>query len=114
MAVTLTELSARRPKGKRGGKPVDPNDPKTYRKGSCPVCGASRCHQKRHPVAKNEMRKPVSSLNPVDGVECPSCGLCFQVVELDVEDGMLVSDSVFEFVPTYCPMCGGDLLEVGR
>jgi hypothetical protein len=49
----------------------------------------------------------VGDLHPSDCVVCDRCGMAFRVVALDVEDGYLMSEDEFEFVPSYCPNCGG-------
>ncbi len=82
---------------------------------SCPRCGAPKCHQKftpRHPreFGRYEL---ISSLNPVDCVQCSRCGTAFSVNVYE-HDGALVidlGDASFECVPRYCPICGEKVAE---
>lgn len=80
---------------------------------NCPTCGASPSAQKRRIIGVRDISQweYVANMNPVDGVECPSCHFCFRVEGLDVDsDGMLLSDDTeFECVPVFCPMCGEKL-----
>lgn len=75
----------------------------------CPTCGATPSSQRKKIVGVRDISVGdyVSNLNPVDGVECPSCGYCFRVSGLDVDDGgMLESDMEYECAPRFCPRCG--------
>lgn len=77
---------------------------------NCPTCGASPSVQKHKIRGTRDISawEYVANLNPVDGVECPSCHFCFIVEEFETDgDGMILSDDVmFPIVPDYCPRCG--------
>lgn len=77
---------------------------------NCPTCGASPGVQKRKIRGTRDISTwgYVADLNPVDGVECPSCRFCFVVEEFDTDEGgMILSDDVmFACIPNYCPRCG--------
>ena len=77
---------------------------------NCPTCGAPPSVQRRKIAGTRDISQwqYVAYMNPVDGVDCPSCRFCFRVEGLDVDgDGMLLSDDVeFLYVPQFCPRCG--------
>lgn len=87
---------------------------KAERSRRCPTCGAVPSVQRRKIVGIRDIAVMdyVSNLNPVDGVECPSCHYCFRVSGLDVDElGMLESDVEFECAPKFCPRCGTEVVE---
>lgn len=65
--------------------------------------GGSAFKRVSHPSAWGH----VADLNPVDGVECPSCRFLFVVEEFETdEDGMIIDDVMLPYVPNVCPRCG--------
>ena len=84
-----------------------------YSSEACPRCGASPCHQ-RYKERRDRvflLGQHVTNLHPADGVLCPKCGFPFFVSKLDCDDGYIQSDTEFEAVPNFCPLCGEGLEE---
>lgn len=77
----------------------------------CPRCGAVPSHQRWKPrktVDFNEVT-PIADCDPVDAVQCPRCGLVFQVSHFE-NDGVYITDwDEIETVPRFCPFCGKEL-----
>lgn len=44
--------------------------------------------------------------NPVDAVQCQSCGLVFQASQFENDGTYITSWDEFELVPRFCPHCG--------
>jgi ribosomal protein S27AE len=82
----------------------------TMGKDYCPRCGADPSRQRWKPRSKPidiSVYERIDSFNPSDAIQCPNCGMAFQVSRLEVDDEFIVDWSIlYEFVPNYCPQCG--------
>ncbi len=89
----------------------------TISKDYCPRCGATPRNQKWKPHSKPmdiSVYERIDSFNPADAIQCPSCGMAFQVSRLEVDDEFIVDWSIlYEFVPNYCPQCGKPMFASG-
>lgn len=76
----------------------------------CPRCGANPSAQRWKPRSKPmdiSVYERIDSFNPADAIQCPNCGMAFQVSRLEVDDEFIVDWSIlYDFVPNYCPQCG--------
>lgn len=81
--------------------------------GFCPTCGASKCHQMRHPHTMTDYSHDLvddarlSHMKPVDVFTCLSCGFVGCVVEYSQDGGGYWDlDVPYDYKPSYCPSCG--------
>ena len=88
-----------------------PKMTKFARAANCPTCGATPCHQKWKPRKMVDLGEvtPIADCNPVDAVQCPSCGLVFQVSQFENDGTYITCWDEIEFVPRFCPLCGSEV-----